>query len=101
MALLIYYSNILIKFVVVFVARQLGFEDERECPTLCKLAYGYLRRSNECEDDIFDFLSQDQEHESLYVKLVEELDKCILGYFAFHWSHAPFLMTQVMHFNYT
>ncbi|XP_074572994.1 calmodulin calcium-dependent NAD kinase-like [Curcuma longa] len=79
-----------------YVARQLGFEDARECPNLCKLAYGYLRRSKECEDDIFDFLSQDQEHEALYVKLVEELDKCILGYFAFHWTHAPFLITQVL-----
>ncbi|XP_042387310.1 calmodulin calcium-dependent NAD kinase-like [Zingiber officinale] len=79
-----------------YVARQLGFEDSRECPILCKLANGYLRRSNECEDNIFDFLSQEQEHESLYVKLVEELDKCILGYFAFHWSHAPFLITQVL-----
>ncbi|KAK3190240.1 hypothetical protein Dsin_029801 [Dipteronia sinensis] len=79
-----------------YVARQLGFADANECPQLCKLAYDYLKKSKGCEDNMYDFFSNESEAESLYVKLVEEFDKCILGYFAFHWSQAPSMITQVL-----
>ncbi|KAH9764583.1 calmodulin calcium-dependent NAD kinase [Citrus sinensis] len=36
------------------------------------------------------------EPESLYVKLVEEFDRCILSYFTFHWSHASLMISQVL-----
>ncbi|KAL5784786.1 hypothetical protein ACOSQ2_007178 [Xanthoceras sorbifolium] len=79
-----------------YVARQLGFEDAKECPQLCKLAYDYLRKSKGCEDNVYEFFSNEPEAESLYVKLIEEFDKCILSYFAFHWSQAPFVISQVL-----
>lgn len=73
----------------------MGIEDVNECPNLCKMAHDYLRRTKECEDNLFAFFANDPDHESLYVKLVEELDKCILGYFAFHWNHTTPLIKQV------
>ncbi|CAL9043646.1 calmodulin calcium-dependent NAD kinase-like [Musa acuminata AAA Group] len=79
-----------------YVARQMGIEDVNECPNLCKMAHDYLRRTKECEDNLFAFFANDPDHESLYVKLVEELDKCILGYFAFHWNHTTPLIKQVL-----
>ncbi|TXG72206.1 hypothetical protein EZV62_000785 [Acer yangbiense] len=79
-----------------YVARQLGFEDANECPQLCKLAYDYLKKSKGCEDNMYDYFSNESEAESLYVKLIEEFDKCILSYFAFHWSQAPSMITQVL-----
>ncbi|KAL5851967.1 hypothetical protein ACOSQ3_007085 [Xanthoceras sorbifolium] len=78
-----------------YVARQQGFEDAKECPQLCKLAYDYLRKSKGCEDNVYEFFSNEPEAESLYVKLIEEFDKCIISYFAFHWSQAPFVISQV------
>ncbi|KAL5784785.1 hypothetical protein ACOSQ2_007177 [Xanthoceras sorbifolium] len=77
-----------------YVARQQGFEDAKECPQLCKLAYDYLRKSKGCEDNVYEFFSNEPEAESLYVKLIEEFDKCIISYFAFHWSQAPFVISQ-------
>ncbi|KAI9195527.1 hypothetical protein LWI28_015778 [Acer negundo] len=79
-----------------YVARQLGFADAKECPQLCKLAYDYLKKSEGCEDNLYDYFSNEYEAESLYVKLVEEFDKCILSYFAFHWSQAPSMITQFL-----
>ncbi|THU65379.1 hypothetical protein C4D60_Mb05t03020 [Musa balbisiana] len=80
----------------VIAARQMGIEDVNECPNLCKMAHDYLRRTKACEDNLFAFFANDPDHESLYVKLVEELDKCILGYFAFHWNHTTPLIKQVL-----
>lgn len=74
----------------------MGFEDMNECPQLCKLARDYLKTNKGCEDNIFAFFANEPNPESLYVKLVEELDKCILAYFAFHWNHATLLVSQVM-----
>ncbi|CAI0559282.1 unnamed protein product [Linum tenue] len=83
-----------------YVARQLGFSDPSECPQLCKLAYDYLRKIDGCEDNIYDYFARSEggsELEKLLSgKLVEELEKCILSYFAFHWNHAPSLVSQVM-----
>ncbi|KAJ4722602.1 P-loop containing nucleoside triphosphate hydrolases superfamily protein [Melia azedarach] len=79
-----------------YVARQIGFEDASKCPQLCKLAYDYLRKSKGCEDNIYDFFAKEAEAESLYVKLIEEFDRCILTYFAFHWHHASLMISQVL-----
>ncbi|XP_050215520.1 calmodulin calcium-dependent NAD kinase-like [Mercurialis annua] len=78
-----------------YVARQMGFKDRRECPHLCKLAAEYIRKSESCEEDIFAFFAEEAEADSLFVKLLEELERCILSYFAFHWSHADLIMHQV------
>ncbi|KAL3582527.1 hypothetical protein D5086_016859, partial [Populus alba] len=79
-----------------YVARQMGFADADECPRLCKLAYDYLKRSEGCENNIYDFFANLSEFESLYVKLMEEFEKCILTYFAFHWSRASLFISQVI-----
>ncbi|XXG77714.1 hypothetical protein AAC387_Pa08g1815 [Persea americana] len=79
-----------------YVARQLGFEDPSKCPQLCNLAYDYLRKNKGCTENIYAFFSNDTNAESLYLKLIEEFDKCILGYFAFHWSQATHMISQVL-----
>lgn len=78
-----------------FVARQLGFRDADECPQLGKLAIEYLRKSKECEESIYDYLGDEEDVDSLYVMLVEEFERCILAYFAFHWSQASIMISQV------
>ncbi|KAK9039255.1 hypothetical protein V6N11_024088 [Hibiscus sabdariffa] len=79
-----------------YVARQMGFNDRRECPVLCKLAAEYICKLEDCEDDIYTFFSSELDVDSLFVKLVEEFERCILSYFAFHWSHADLMITQVL-----
>ncbi|KAG1368724.1 hypothetical protein COCNU_14G011920 [Cocos nucifera] len=79
-----------------YVARQLGFEDVNECPQLCKLAYDFLRKTKGCEENIFAFFAGVPNPETLSVKFMEELDRCILGYFAFHWDHATLMITKVL-----
>ncbi|PIN08839.1 hypothetical protein CDL12_18586 [Handroanthus impetiginosus] len=79
-----------------YLARQMGFEDESECPQLIKLGCEYLKKSKDVDDKIYEYLASEAEAEDLYVKLVEEFERCILGYFAFHWSHAPLMITQVL-----
>uniref|UniRef100_A0ACD5W849 Uncharacterized protein n=1 Tax=Avena sativa TaxID=4498 RepID=A0ACD5W849_AVESA len=79
-----------------YVARQMGFEDASECPQLCKVANNYLRKTKNCMDDIYDLLANAPDADALYVKLVEELDKCILGYFAFHWDLCTTLISQAL-----
>lgn len=73
----------------------MGFEDESECPQLIKLAYEYLKRSKGVDNKIYEYLANQPNAEDLYVKLVEEFERCILGYLAFHWSQAPLMITQV------
>ncbi|KAK6138729.1 hypothetical protein DH2020_027529 [Rehmannia glutinosa] len=79
-----------------YLARQIGFEDESECPQLIKLAYEYLKRSKGVDDKIYEYLANQPNAEDLYVKLVEEFERCILGYLAFHWSQAPLMISQVL-----
>ncbi|KAK9068192.1 hypothetical protein SSX86_012303 [Deinandra increscens subsp. villosa] len=79
-----------------YVARQLGFKDENECPELSKLASEYARSSKAFDDNMYVYFSNEKEVESLCEKLDEELERCILGYFAFHWSHASLMITQVL-----
>lgn len=76
-------------------ARQMGFKDRRECPQLCKLASEYLRKYEGCEDDIYTFFASEPDADSLFVKLVEEFERCILSYFAFHWSLTDLMISQV------
>jgi len=79
-----------------YVARQMGFKDINECPQLCKLANNYLRSSKNCMEDIYGFLANVKDAESLYAKFLEELDRCILAYFAFHWDHATYLISSAL-----
>ncbi|KAI7745784.1 hypothetical protein M8C21_011094 [Ambrosia artemisiifolia] len=79
-----------------YVARQLGFKDGNECPELIKLATDYVRNSKAFEDDLYVYFSNEKQGESLCMKLVEELERCILGYFAFHWGQASLMINQVL-----
>ncbi|GLT72581.1 hypothetical protein SLA2020_445050 [Shorea laevis] len=79
-----------------YVARQMGFKDRRECPQLCKLASEYIMKSEGCEDNIYTFFSTEPDADSLFVKLVEEFERCTLSYFAFHWSQADLMISQVL-----
>ncbi|XP_047335693.1 calmodulin calcium-dependent NAD kinase-like [Impatiens glandulifera] len=79
-----------------YVARQMGFRNKKDCPLLCRMASEYIRKSEGCEDDIYAYFCNEQHAESLFIKLVEEFERCILSYFAFHWNHAHFMMSQVL-----
>ncbi|KAI3693111.1 hypothetical protein L6452_32941 [Arctium lappa] len=79
-----------------YVARQIGFRDGNECPELSKLASDYVRSSKGFNDALYVYFSNEIEVVSLCEKLVEELERCILGYFAFHWSQAPLMIEQVL-----
>ena len=82
-------------YCVAHAARQLGFQDVNGCPQLCKLANNYLNNTKTCMEDIYGFFANAKDAECLYVKLIEELDRCILGYFAFHWDHATYFISSV------
>ncbi|WJZ90021.1 hypothetical protein VitviT2T_009199 [Vitis vinifera] len=79
-----------------YVARQIGFADRRECPQLCKLASDYARKSEGCEENIYTFFDTELDGDSLFIKLVEEFERCIISYFAFHWSHADLMISQIL-----
>ncbi|KAM7256443.1 hypothetical protein ACFE04_012184 [Oxalis oulophora] len=79
-----------------YVVRQMGIEDASDCPQVCKLVYEYLRKSKGCEHSIYDYFANEAQGDSLYVKLIEEFDRCILTYFAFHWNQASFIINQVL-----
>lgn len=79
-----------------YVARQLGFRDASEIPKLSNLAYNYLKKSKAFELSIYEYLADYPAAETLYVKLVEELERCILTYFAFHWNQASDMISQVL-----
>ncbi|XP_044467077.1 calmodulin calcium-dependent NAD kinase-like, partial [Mangifera indica] len=79
-----------------YVARQMGFADRKHCPNLCKLAAEYIRKAEGCEDDIYTFFADEPGADSLFIKLVEEFERCSLSYFAFHWSHADLMISQVL-----
>ncbi|KAL6500558.1 hypothetical protein OROHE_025924 [Orobanche hederae] len=79
-----------------YVARQMGFGDIRECPNLCKLASDYIRKADGCEEEIYAFFAREPDVDSLFIKLVEEFERCTLSYFAFHWRHASSMLSQVL-----
>lgn len=79
----------------------MGFKDRRSCPHLCKLASEYIRKCEGCEDDMYAFFENEPDADSLFVKLVEEFERCILSYFSFHWSYGDVLISQVLMRNLT
>ncbi|KAJ4782871.1 P-loop containing nucleoside triphosphate hydrolases superfamily protein [Rhynchospora pubera] len=79
-----------------YVARQMGFKDASQCPQLGKLALDFLRKTDGCEEKIFAYFENEPNAAALYVKLIEELEKCVLGYFAFHWDQATFMISQAL-----
>lgn len=83
------------KCVPVFAARQMGFEDASEVPELCRLAHDYLRKTKGCEESIYEYLAKENDPDSLYRKLIDEYERCILSYFAFHWNQASDVISQV------
>ncbi|XP_027189639.1 calmodulin calcium-dependent NAD kinase-like isoform X2 [Cicer arietinum] len=80
----------------VLAARQIGFEDASEVPELCILAQEYLKKSKGCDQSIYEYVANENDSSSLYVKLVDEFERCILSYFAFHWKQAPNVISQVL-----
>ncbi|XP_073143618.1 calmodulin calcium-dependent NAD kinase isoform X2 [Henckelia pumila] len=78
-----------------YVARQLGFADRKECPNLCKLASDYIRKAEGCEEELYAFFANEPDADSLFIKMVEEFERCILSYFAFHWKNASHMISQV------
>ncbi|KAG5391232.1 hypothetical protein IGI04_032773 [Brassica rapa subsp. trilocularis] len=79
-----------------YVARQLGFEDPNECPQLCKLANAYLVKTKGYDENVYEYLVNEAEPDSLYVHLLEEFERCILTYFAFNWTQFSNLISQVL-----
>ncbi|XP_047319233.1 calmodulin calcium-dependent NAD kinase-like [Impatiens glandulifera] len=80
-----------------YIARQIGIEDVNDCPQLCKLADEYLKKSKQTEQSIYEyFVNEKEAREHLYIKLIEEFDRCILSYFAFNWSQASYIINQVL-----
>ncbi|XP_022138378.1 uncharacterized protein LOC111009566 [Momordica charantia] len=79
-----------------YFARQVGFADGGECPRLGKLVDDYLKKKKGCEESLYDYLVDEKDADSLYVKLIQELETCILSYFAFHWDRAPSMVSQAL-----
>ncbi|ESW16065.1 hypothetical protein PHAVU_007G126100 [Phaseolus vulgaris] len=81
-----------------YVARQLGFEDDSKVPELCILAQDYLRKSKGCDENIYEYISNAnvENTDSLYVKLVDEFERCILSYLAFHWNQATSVISLAL-----
>lgn len=82
--------------MIVWTARQLGFPDRRLCPQLNRLASDYIQKREGWEDTVYSFFASDPDCDSLFIKLVEEFERCILSYFAFHWSYAETALKQVI-----
>nr|XP_043638368.1 calmodulin calcium-dependent NAD kinase [Erigeron canadensis] len=79
-----------------YVARQMGFSDSKECPHLFKFATEYIMKAEGYEEEMYMFFAEEPNADSLFIKLVEEFERCILSYFAFHWSNAHFMISQVL-----
>lgn len=81
--------------MIIWAGRQLGFSDRRLCPQLNRLASDYIQKRDGWEDTAYSFFAHDPDCDSLFIKLVEEFERCILSYFAFHWSYAETALKQV------
>jgi hypothetical protein len=79
-----------------YVVRQIGLKDGSEYPELSRLSYEYLKGSKGVDDKIFEYFADQPNAESLYVNLVQELDRCIISYFAFNWSLTSLMISQVL-----
>ncbi|KAK4351423.1 hypothetical protein RND71_030736 [Anisodus tanguticus] len=44
---------------------------------------------------MYTYFSNEPDADCLFIKLVKEFERCILSYFAFHWTHVPYMMSQV------
>ncbi|KAE8731531.1 40S ribosomal protein S15 [Hibiscus syriacus] len=60
----------------------------------CKLAENYVKKPKEFEVKMLDYFAEEPEVEVLYVKLMEQFERCIHSYFAFHWNQAPNMISQ-------
>ncbi|KAL5098394.1 hypothetical protein RYX36_002721 [Vicia faba] len=80
----------------IIACRQMGFKDRRIGPDICRLASEYISKYEGFEDDIYAYFENEPDADSLYVKLVEEFERCILSYFGFHWNHCDILISQVL-----
>ncbi|KAI9119489.1 hypothetical protein K1719_009365 [Acacia pycnantha] len=78
-----------------YVARQIGFEDPEGVPGLCKLANDFLRKAIDWEANMYEYFDKEEDAVLLYGKLIDEFDRCILAYFAFHWNQAPAVISQM------
>lgn len=99
--LLLSVESSLINYLFFNSVRQLGFEDVSVCPRLCKLSMEYLKKRQGCEASIYEYFSHHDESDAdnLYVKFCQEMENCILTYFAFHWNHASDMITQVINLS--
>ncbi|KAK7391689.1 hypothetical protein VNO78_20108 [Psophocarpus tetragonolobus] len=75
-----------------YLCRQMGLV-ESEVPEVCRLAHEYLIKPKECVENI---LAEAELDPTLCGKLFDEFDRCILSYFAFHWNHASYVISQVL-----
>ncbi|KAH0905557.1 hypothetical protein HID58_037384, partial [Brassica napus] len=79
-----------------YVARQLGIEDPDECPQLCKLANAYLMKTKGYNENVYEYLVNEADTDSLYIHLLEEFERCILTYFSFNWTQSSNLISQIL-----
>ena len=59
------------------------------------MACDYLKKSQGYEQNLLAFFHNNMNPDAMLVKLIEELDRCILSYFSFHWKCATHVITQV------
>jgi uncharacterized protein YutD len=59
------------------------------------MACDYLKKSKGYEQNLLAFFHNNMNPDAMLVKLIEELDRCILSYFSFHWHCAAHVITQV------
>ncbi|KAL5070355.1 hypothetical protein RYX36_021242, partial [Vicia faba] len=74
----------------------MGFKDRRIGLDICRLASEYISKYEGFEDDLYAYFENEPDADSLYVKFVEEFERCILSYFGFHWNHCDILISQVL-----
>uniref|UniRef100_A0ACD5VUU3 Uncharacterized protein n=1 Tax=Avena sativa TaxID=4498 RepID=A0ACD5VUU3_AVESA len=79
-----------------YVAKHIGFDDPNECPHLCTMACDYLKKTQGYDQNLLAFFHNNVNPDAMIVKLIEELDRCILSYFSFHWKSATQVITQVL-----
>lgn len=48
------------------------------------------------DENVYEYLVNEAEVDSLYVHLLEEFERCILAYFAFNWTQSSNLISQVL-----
>jgi len=88
--------------VDVAAARQIGFKDASEVPVLCILAQDLLRRSKECDENIYEYICSvnGSNAYSLYMNLMDEFERCVNSYLAFHWNQVTHVINLVFILSY-